>query len=91
MGFPMIILSLNLMGLGSSSRKLTLGRLMELQKLHIVLFRETMGESGGIIGELSKFVKEWELLLVAHMGIFGVLVIRWRKGYPRLINYVLFA
>jgi exonuclease III len=56
--FVMIIMSLNIRGVGKASTKLALGKLMDLQQLDIIMLQETMGEGIDIMEDLSKLWKD---------------------------------
>jgi exonuclease III len=67
----MIILSINIRGLGNPSKKNALGRQVDLHKLDIVLIQETMGEGKKLIRERSNLMKDWEFLAVDALERFG--------------------
>jgi exonuclease III len=56
----MIILALNCRGLGSSSKKKSLRRLVEVNNLDILMLQETMGDSEKIVLDLGKAFVGWD-------------------------------
>jgi len=64
----MLIMSLNIKGIGKPSRKLALGHLRDLHKPDIVLIPKTMGEGSKIIKDLAKSWRDWVFKLLIQLG-----------------------
>lgn len=51
-----------MLGLGSPSKRLSLVRLIEINRLDIVLFQESMWEGARLAQDLAKVMKDWDLI-----------------------------
>ena len=85
----MIILSLNIMGLGSPSKMLSLDRLVERHKLDVILLDETMGAGQNMIGLIGNILKGWDFLSIYAFENYGGIIIGWKKSIIILNSYFL--
>eukprot|EP01018_Ginkgo_biloba_P002192 Gb_33330 [translate_table: standard] len=77
-------------GLGSTSRKQTLGRLVDVHKPDVLFLQETLGEGLGLVRELKKFLKEWDFIALDAVGHSGGLILSWRRRAFQCTNSMSF-
>ena len=73
----MLILSLNIRGVGGPHKKCALGRLVSSLKPDIILLQETMAESCKAIDFMSGIVGNWFMSAIDAVGLFGGLLLAW--------------
>ena len=74
----MIILSLNVKGVGGNTKSLALKHLFEYARLDVVCIQETM-VCGAKAGEVfSKLLVDWEMCTVDSIGKSGGLFSSWK-------------
>jgi exonuclease III len=85
----MIIISLNVRGLGGSYKKMSPKRLMIAQyKPKIILIQETMCERRKVEGILSSFLKHWNFPSLDSNGKYEGLVIGCNNSLSLTSSYV---
>ena len=73
----MIILSMNIRGVGGAQKLLALHRVCENVRPDILLIQETMVSSEKVIEVFSKVVGSWHMSAVDAIGLSGGLMSAW--------------
>ena len=81
----MKVLSLNCRGLASTWKKLSIKRLISVQKSDVVLFQETLGPESTVTGPLKNTIKNFEFIARDARGHSGGQVIGWN---PNVVNCI---
>jgi hypothetical protein len=76
----MIVLSLNVRGVGGAPKFLALKRLIELVKTDVFLVQETMVCSFRAMEVFSKLLFQWKLCAVDSNGLSGDLLLAWNPN-----------
>jgi exonuclease III len=64
----MILLSLNIQGLRSPSKRILLVKLIEIQKPDVLIIEETMDKDHKLVMELGKLLKHWDFMSLDVVG-----------------------
>ena len=80
----MMILSLNIRGLGGKTKSLNLRALLKTLNLDIILLQETMCSASPALFAFSKILPSWEFYAISASGLSGGLLSAWN---PLKANY----
>ena len=83
----MIILSMNIRGVGGAQKLLALRRVCENVRPDILMIQETMVTAEKAIDVFSKVVGSWNISAVDAIGLLGGLLTAWN---PKKANFVVF-
>ena len=82
----MIFLSLSCRVITSTSKKLTIRRLLDIYKADVIFFQETMCLGIKAIEELKILIKYWEFVSIDALGKSSALLTRWNCRTLKLLN-----
>ena len=75
----MILLTLNVRGLASLSKKLAVKRFIDQHVVDVIFLQETMIEGYVLVQELEHMIHGWQFISVDAMGRSGGLILGWKS------------